>query len=277
MGENMNFLKFQNTFLQYCVIEPKFISSKTKNLVLVHGFGTDGRSWNFFVKENLNNRLHILNLPGCGNMYYPVNEIRITRMAKSVARYIDSLKDNNIILIGHSLGASIVSIAYMHIKSKSKINKIILMAPYSIYSVSKITNKLFLGSIKTESDFYKLQKEIFFDYQKTLKLIDEVDSNYYYHTMDFYKRNQKYLRILMVKMIMPFIFKLISKAYKKINCDFCIMLADHDKFVNNDLLLNFFKKNFKKINFLIYQKCGHGFFVEQHEKFLNDVENFVNE
>lgn len=271
----MNFTKFQNTFLEYRIIEPKLVSNKTRNLIFVHGFGTDGRSWDFFVKENQNNRLHILNLPGCGNMHYPVKELKITKMGKSVANYVDSLKDNNVVLIGHSLGASVVSIAYMHIKDKSKINKIILMAPYSVYSISRITNKFFLGNIKTEKDFFKLQNEIFFDYQKTLKMINESNSNYYFQTMDFYKRNQKYLRIIMVKMITPFIFRLISKAYKKINCDFCVMLADNDKFVNNDSILNFFKKKFENLNFLIYEKSGHGFFAEQHEKFLNDVEKFI--
>lgn len=272
----MNFAKFQDTFLEYCVVEPKLVSSKTKNLIFVHGFGTDGRSWNFFVKENQNNRLHILNLPGCGNMYYPISELKISKMAKGVANYVDSINDNNVVLIGHSLGASIVSIAYMYIKEKSKISKIILMAPYSVYSISKITNKLFLGNIKTEKHFYKLQDEIFYNYQKTLKMINEADSNYYFQTMNFYKRNQKYLRIIMAKMITPFIFGLISKAYKNLNCDFCVMLADNDKFVNNDLILNFFKKKFKNFNFLIYKECGHGFFAEQHEKFLNDVEKFIN-
>ena len=40
----MNFSKFKDTFLEYCVIQPKVLTEKTKDLVLIHGFGTDGRS-----------------------------------------------------------------------------------------------------------------------------------------------------------------------------------------------------------------------------------------
>ena len=267
----MNFSKFKDTFLEYCVIQPKVLTEKTKDLVLIHGFGTDGRSWNFFIKENQNNRLHILNLPGCGSLKYPINELGISKIARSVVNYIDNLKTNNVILIGHSLGASIVSIAYLYIEDKSKINRIILMAPYSVYSISKIINKFFLGNIKTKEHFDKLQNEIFFDYSKTLEMINKNDSNYYKKTMEFFQRNQKYLRILMIRMTTPYVFELISKAYKKIDCSFSIMLADNDKFVNNDSLLNFFTKNFKEFNFLIYKNCGHGFFVEQHEKFLKYI------
>lgn len=269
----MKFNRFNKTFLEYCVIEPELKSEKTKDIVFIHGFATDGRSWTYYIDKDKENRLHILNLPTCGNLKYPINEINISKFALTIVDYINSLKRKDIAIIGHSLGAAISAIVYYYLEDKSKVSKMVLMSPYSAYSIPKVIDKIFMANIKNESHFYKLQEHIFYDYKKTLKEID--NPIYYPETMDFFKRNQKYLRILMVQMFTPLTFALINKAFKNIKCDFCLMLADHDRFVNNDVLLSFFRKYYINIKALIYKNCGHGFFIEEPQKFFEDIKKFI--
>ncbi|HEA30767.1 MAG TPA: alpha/beta hydrolase [Leeuwenhoekiella sp.] len=98
-----------------------------KNIVFVHYFGGDARSWQWMaahLKEDCT--CYLLNLPGFGNTD-PLEKKSIEGFAAYINQYITDLKLDHYVLCGHSMGAKIV--AYAAANAPKKPEQLILIAP----------------------------------------------------------------------------------------------------------------------------------------------------
>jgi pimeloyl-ACP methyl ester carboxylesterase len=85
-------------------------------IVMVHGLGSFAESWRHNV-ETLASRatVYALDLPGFGRSAKPPSRYRLSDLAKALHGFIDSLGVTPVSLVGHSLGAAVVTTyALMH-------------------------------------------------------------------------------------------------------------------------------------------------------------------
>lgn len=259
------------------VIFPQNLSQKSKHIVLIHGFAIDQRCWELFVEKEKNNYIHLLNLPGHGNLKYKIKDLEFDSMVSYIKQYIESLNTNNIILIGHSFGAAIAFVVNDILLKENKkiIEKLIVMAPYSKYSIPKVYNKIPLFKVKNEIDFLHLQQIVFENPTNTL---DRLKKYFYEEEMiDFFKRNWKYLKYIIFQMSKFTTFSKINVAMNNIQKNTYLLLGEFDQLVPNMLVIDKIHEIDKSIYVSIYKNCGHGFFVEQDLTFHSEIERIIND
>lgn len=102
----MKKLTFQDTAIAYDTV------GKGAAVVLLHGFCEDSRMWEDFSQDLVEEKYRVItiDLPGFGqSAVWP--DVRIADMAEAVDAVLKELKQDKVIMIGHSMGGY-VSLAY---------------------------------------------------------------------------------------------------------------------------------------------------------------------
>lgn len=256
-------------------IIPKNSSNDSKHIVLIHGFSTNKKSWKLFLEKNENNYIYLLNLPGHGSKQYLRYHLEFDYIIDVIHKFILDL-NKEIVLIGHSFGAAISLVINNKLKENNLnvIKKLILLAPYTKYSITKVYNKISLFNIKSIDDFLQLQKNIF---QHPNEIIEKLEKYFYKNeTMIFFKKNLKYLKYIIFQMSKPSTFFKIDESIKKINNQTYLLLGENDKFVPCETLKKKFRKIYNDLYISVYPNTGHAFFVEENEKFFNEIDKILN-
>lgn len=270
-----------NSPLNTAILEPKVITpaKKTKNskhIVLIHGFATDQRCWDLFVNKNKNNYIHLINLPGHGNLTYLRKELEFDFIIEVIKQYILDMDQKNIVLMGHSFGGGISMVVSDRLNQINPeiIGKLILLAPYTKYSIPLVYNKIPLFNVKNASDFSELQKSIFANVPATLHKLKK----YFYEeeTIQFFQKNSKYLKYIIFQMSRISTFSKIHNASLALRKNTYLLLGENDKFVPSKIIEDKFKLVVPTLYVSIYKNCGHGFFAEQDSYFFGEIEKIVN-
>lgn len=259
------------------VIKPLKMTKNTKHVVLIHGFATDQRSWELFTNKNQNNFIHLINLPGHGSLSYTRKELEFDYIVEVIKEYIIGLNEKNIILMGHSFGGALSLVISEKINQIDEeiIGKLILLAPYTKYSIPLVYNKIPLFNVKTDVDFIELQKSIFKNHSTTL---DKLKKFFYEEqTIQFFHRNAKYLKYIIFQMSRLTTFMKINNAMLAIKKNTYLFLGENDKFIPSKLISQKFLNVQPEMFIKTYPDSGHGFFAEHDIDFFNDIESILNE
>lgn len=258
------------------IIEPKKATKNSKHILLVHGFATDSRSWKLFVEKNKKNYIHLINLPGHGSIEYSWRELDFEFIVNTIVQYILEIDSKKVILMGHSFGAGISLVVNEKLfkMGSSKVDKLILLAPYTKYSIPKVYNKIPLFNVKSLEDFLQLQDQIFSNPMTTLQKLKEY--LYEKESVIFFKEHWKYLKFIIFQMSRPSTFSKINNAMEYINKNTYILLGEHDRLVPSEILTDKFRTINPSIYISLYRECGHGFFVEKDSYFFLEIEKIIS-
>ena len=94
--------------------------------VLLHGIGM-GRSVYLDLVQRLEGRVIALDLPGFGEAPEPIRTLTMERHADLVAAYLDESEAEDVIVIGHSMGAQIA--AELAVRHRSLVAGVVLAGP----------------------------------------------------------------------------------------------------------------------------------------------------
>lgn len=113
-------------------------SKNQKNILILHGWGQSLENWKFVAnKLSENYMVVLLDLPGFGSSSQPNSTFGMQEYSNFVNEFINKMKLENIILIGHSFGGKIsIEIA----SENSKIDQLFLISPSGIENRSFIVN-----------------------------------------------------------------------------------------------------------------------------------------
>lgn len=261
--------------LQAEVIKPKTKNKNSQHILLVHGFATDSRSWKLFVEKNRNHYIHLINLPGHGSINYSKKDMDFDNIVNSIVQYILDLDIKKIVVIGHSFGAGISLVVNERLKkiNSNKLSKLILLAPYTKYSIPKVYNKIPLFNVQTENDFLHLQEAIFKDPKLTLERLEEF--LYEKETINFFKSNWKYLKYIIFQMSKPTTFAKINNAIDSIDANTYLLLGEYDMLVPSTIIIERFQSVYPLLYISVYKNCGHGFFVEKDVTFSKEIKKIL--
>lgn len=129
------------------------VNGHGKNIILLHGWGACINSFRP-VYEYLEKHFctYTLDLPGFGESSEPKEPWGVPEYADIVCKFIDQLKIENPILVGHSNGGRIS----IYIASHRKINKVILVDSAGVIPKRSLKYYLKVYSYKTVKNIFKL-------------------------------------------------------------------------------------------------------------------------
>ena len=227
---------------------------KGKNtIVLLHGWGQNIDMMKpVGDKLQKNNRVIIIDLPGFGNSSEPDEIWTMYDYADVVHEFIESLKINNPILIGHSFGGKI-SLIYA---SKYKVNKLILFAsPYK-----KEIKKL---SIKT-----RILKKL-----KKVPILNKLEGFAKRHIGSTdYKQASDFMR----KILVEHVNLDITEDVKKIKCPTLLVWGTLDTEVNVDEAYEL-EKLIPDAGVVVYDGCTHYAYLERLPQTIKVVKSFIGD
>lgn len=265
--------------LEERIIKPSIKVENPKHIVLVHGFATDSRCWDIYVNQSKENYLYLINLPGHGNHDYQPIELSFEYIVSLVKEYVKSVNfktGEKIVLMGHSYGGAISSVVANELENEGLdiIEKLILLAPYSMFSIVKAIDKIYLFNVKDADSFNKLQEIIFNNAKNSLIALEKF--LYKKLSMDFFKKNMKNFKWVIVGMSLPSTFFKINQAFKNIGYKSYFLFGENDKLIDNSRTIKRASSTFNiKPYVSIYENCGHAFFVEESDKFFNEIKDIL--
>ncbi|MBU0963321.1 MAG: lysophospholipase [Nanoarchaeota archaeon] len=214
-----------------------------KGIILVHGFkGNKDRDLMKNLDKELSKEYNIFrfDFSGNGESEGKFEEQSYSKYVEELKIVIDYLKkhNQNIIIIGHSLGGNITILEEEKYKN---IDKLILLAP-AVFDNSdilkRISLKQIIALIKGSIILKVFDKQI--NQLKELKL-----------------KRKFFMNILLYN---------VKKAIKKIKKPILVILAEKDKAIPLKKSINFYEKN--SIKYEVIKDSGHNFREEKH---LNEL------
>jgi pimeloyl-ACP methyl ester carboxylesterase len=135
-------LVLNSQLISYQIVNPK----SSKVCLILHGWGHSSSLWTSLASLlNSSYRYLIIDLPGFGNSPLLPNDPDIPQYSQIVSEFINKLKINKPVIIGHSFGGQIA--AHLAITHPSLFKKIYLISPAIIRDKSpKEKIKIFLYS-----------------------------------------------------------------------------------------------------------------------------------
>ena len=96
-------------------------------IMFIHGFSASSKSFDELLKlENRPYDMVLLDLPGHGKSSHS-EELSVKLFQKVVDKFIEELDLNNLIVVGHSLGA----MSALHLNKNPRVSKVILYSPFN--------------------------------------------------------------------------------------------------------------------------------------------------
>lgn len=222
-------------------------------LVLLHGWGQNINMMKPIGDAFKNHfRIVIIDLPGFGNSEEPQNALTVFDYVEYLKKLFIKLKINNPIILGHSFGGKI-AISYA---SKYKVKKLILFAPSFCKTKQKITIK-----------------------QKILKLLKKVPilnklENYAKSKVG--SKDYKNASPIMRQILVNSINLDLSDDAKKINSPSLLIWGELDTAVELEEGKRL-EKLIKDSGLIIYENKTHYAYLEDINKTINILDNFLKE
>ena len=223
-----------------------------KKIILLHGWGQ-----NISMMEQLGNNLKdydiiIIDLPGHGESDIPKNIWTLNDFVLMIKSFLNSLKIDNPILVGHSFGGKI-SLLYA---SKYKVDRLILFASPFKVEMKKVSFKIKILKRLAKIPIFKNFSEI------VKKHIGSID----------YRNASGVMRDILVNHVNTD----ITKDLEKISCPTIIIWGHKDTTINieNGYILS----NLIKDSALIeYENGTHFAYLEDLNKTIRIIKAFIGE
>ncbi|MCK0124034.1 alpha/beta hydrolase [Gelidibacter sp. F2691] len=152
MKELLSDYDFQGHKITLNDLEVNYIKegSGEKTLVFVHGLSSNADAWSKNIEALKTTYTCVaLDLPGYGKSSKPDVNYTPTYFAEVVFQFIEKLKLQNVVLIGHSMGGQAsVKLASQHPEA---IKKLVLVAPAGLEQFSEASAKMMASFLTAES------------------------------------------------------------------------------------------------------------------------------
>lgn len=260
-------------FGSYYYKKSNFEDSDKRPIVYIHGFATNSLDYDSLFEEfEWKNDYYSIQLPGNGTEKYSGNikDLSVDFLVDHCINLLKHLKLNNIILIGHSMGGQIaVKIANI---LESKLDRLILTCPNnstlrfgSLFRYSWFCPKTFKKTLKFKSYIFK---DITMHYDDLEK---EIQNSY-----EFFKTNRKCFKQLRKKLFSPKNLFSCKTEENKLKAQTLIIAGKYDKLTSKNSIVIAFKRNYRPhIQIEVFEESGHVPFIEQKEKYVEVVQDFI--
>jgi len=239
----------------YSVLPDK--KSTNKTLVFLHGWGVDSQLWFKILPEliNKNYSLYFLDLPGFGQSQVPNTVYDVDDYKKIVYEFVKKLGLKSINLIGHSFGGRIA--IKLAAENPDFLDKIILVDTAGIVTASKI-KKMSALIAKIISPIFKPG------------FMQPLRRKLYFLIGSEYLENEKLSKIFS-KIVSENLTRLLIRIKKPA----LIIWGKNDQTtpLYYGELMN---KLIPKSKLVVFKKAGHFSFLDQPEKFIKVLINFIN-
>jgi non-heme chloroperoxidase len=103
-------------------------------VVLVHGWSIPSDSWEYVLHDLLDKGLRciVYDQRGCGKSDKPYQRYSLVQMAADLAELLETLKLEDVLLVGHSLGCSVVT-RYLADHGQERIAKVVFLSTNTPY------------------------------------------------------------------------------------------------------------------------------------------------
>ncbi|NMC35679.1 alpha/beta hydrolase [Candidatus Beckwithbacteria bacterium] len=224
-------------------------------LVFLHGWRSNKENWLSLLKELKDYSTYVLDLPGFGASQTQGKTFSLDEYSKIVEQFIEKLKLQNVILVGHSFGGAIAT--KLVLKSKL-ISKLILIDSSGLRS--KTAKKTVLKSVS------KLAKPLFtLPFMKPLRtqIYEKLGWDDYLATP---KLRQSYLAI--IKEDLKPMLQLIKQPT-------LLIWGENDQDTPTTDA-NIFRKSISKSDLKIVKDAGHYSFLDQPQVVAQFIQNFID-
>lgn len=242
-------MNINDVFINYI----QYGNKKGKDVVLLHGWGQNIEMMDPIGKA-LSKDFHItiLDLPGFGSSSEPTYGYTIYDYYEIFSKFLEELKIENPILIGHSFGGRI-SIIY---SAKKKVEKLILLS------------SPFKRSTKKNSVKVKILK--------TLKKVPVIKDLEHYMKTKIGSTDYKNATPTMRTVLVNVVNEDLTEYLKKIEVPTLLIWGSNDTAVPVEDA-KYAESIMKDAGLIIYEGCSHYAYLENIQKTINILNSFLKE
>lgn len=242
-------MNINDVFINYI----QYGNKKGKDVVLLHGWGQNIEMMDPIGKA-LSKDFHItiLDLPGFGSSSEPTYGYTIYDYYEIFSKFLEELKIENPILIGHSFGGRI-SIIY---SAKKKVEKLILLS------------SPFKRSTKKNSVKVKILK--------TLKKVPVIKDLEHYMKTKIGSTDYKNATPTMRTVLVNVVNEDLTEYLKKIEIPTLLIWGSNDTAVPVEDA-KYAESIMKDAGLIIYEGCSHYAYLENIQKTINILNSFLKE
>ncbi|UWD34277.1 alpha/beta fold hydrolase [Mesomycoplasma molare] len=244
------------------------------NIIFVHGFNSNHTRHNVFMDKWTYCDYYAISFPG-NDLLEPKNsdEVSVESFSKLLINFIKNNNLENVILIGHSMGGGIISLAYK--QEPSLFKKMIFVAPMNKSSLIKKDDFFNTYFPKNFEEFKVFLSALYYDSSLLLnneKWVEKERENF-----DYFLYNNP--TILKLGNSLPNIelMNKIEEGLKSITIPSLLILGEKDAVIDKEKCVQYFQDNVKNIEIEIFSKCGHMIYFENLEKYFEIIEKFIKE
>ncbi|MGL5592009.1 MAG: alpha/beta hydrolase [Metamycoplasmataceae bacterium] len=253
----------------------KFKPAKNKakgTIVFVHGYATNSNYHDEAAERFVDYDYYAFELPGHGYTEYDQNKkLDLSVFVDFCIAMINELQLNNFVLIGHSMGGSLV----LRIAEKigEKIYKLIVVTPMNSAVSLSTLRFYFLFTPKSFNKTLALNNVLYTDLTKTLDL----DIDHYINEEHKYQlANLVFFKKLKNKLYSPKNVKDCIKAEKALTLPTLLIVGEHDKTIPCKSAIRAIKRtNRPYVQVSIFKNSAHIPFKEEPEKYLKEILDFI--
>lgn len=263
----MKKFNFNGYLLEYF----ELFNNKDKNLIFIHGFGSNIEFFSKLItKLSSNYNIYGLNMPAHGDSEYSENLMNFKMFCEIFRQFINFLGLDNITLIGHSLGGGI---AAANLNNSNKIKKCVLIGPMNPTSLSRVNefNECFFP--RTVNEWEKLIKLCYYNPEIIIK------------NPEIRKRTEVYLKDFSVEL--DYIYQLgrdlpsntnmeiIDIGLRNFNGEIGLFFGDHDGIIDLKKITPYYRSVSKNLNVYKIKNSGHSIWLENWEDFITNLTSFL--
>lgn len=254
-------------------------------LLLIHGLGTNAKSWIKNIPElSKNFRVIAIDLPGYGKSDKGFYKYSMSWYAEVLTEFLDELKIEKATFVGHSMGSQISLVTAL--KNPNKVDRLVLISPAGFekftegegdWMKSAFTIDLVKDTptrnidINLRSNFYETPDDAAFFVTDRIQIKGDPNFEDYCYAVT---RN-----------VAGMIDEPVLDQLGQITQKTLILFAENDGLIPNPYLhggfteniANFAKKSISNSKLILVPKCGHMLQFEKYNEANNAIINFCKE
>ncbi len=213
------------------------------------------------------------NLPGHNDLPYRSDEIKLDRYADLLTEWVLAKKLQKIVLVGHSMGAAIVSEAANRLRGSAEICGVVLVAPYNV-RCANLRTIMFLNVFFNTKFLQKYAAS----YAKTAEINEAFEANPSAGAkrfIAFVAGHKKAIQHLVANLANPATLNKTHQTYKSLRVPVHLVLAENDQIVPLGPTRKYFLKTLPKATVKVFPKTTHVMPIEIPAAFMRHANQTI--
>ncbi|WP_434336774.1 alpha/beta fold hydrolase [Mesomycoplasma conjunctivae] len=251
-----------------------YIISESKenkiNLVFCHGFNSNHSVFYQVISKIPGVNYYSFTLPGCNLTPAEPHQLNMEYYAQEIVRFIKELNLNEVVLVGHSMGAGNAALVYKLIPERIK--KIAFIGPMNKANMPLATlfyNKFFPKTPQEMLDFFTI-----YEYDKE-KYQDPKWLDWANKVFDYEYFNNKNIVQLGSTLPQYYIMDKIEEGLKEVKCPAMLILGERDGIMMKEETIQYYLSIIENIRVEVIPYTGHLIYTENEEGFLQVFKPFL--